>query len=170
MSDKILSGGGQWLLLRRQFLKKKEGNEEMKEWVTLVDESKTVENLNTIEFNLANAEFHDEFRLYIEIDKNANNDGKHHNLKAYVNGMDIGYYMFNAQWNTLMRSYVEIEKKPIPKLSILPFSTTDLKYGVNNLKAQVNYMTEESGTGKLTFYFPDRYEYTGTIKVQLYAR
>lgn len=54
----------------------------MKEWVTLVNESKTVENLNTIEFNLANAEFHDEFRLYIEVDKNANSDTKQHNLKS----------------------------------------------------------------------------------------
>lgn len=142
----------------------------MKEWVTLVNESKTVENLNTIEFNLANAEFHDEFRLYIEVDKNANSDAKQHNLKAYINGMEIGYYMFNAQWNTLMRSYVEIEKKPIPKLSILPLSTTELKYSVNNLKAQVNYMTEEKGTGKLVFKFPTDYKYTGTIKVQLYAR
>ena len=142
----------------------------MKEWVTLADESKTVENLSTIEFELANAELHDEFRLYVEIDKNANNDGKQHNLKAYINGMEIGYYMFNTQWNTLMRSYVEIEKKPIPKLSILPFSTTELKYGVNNLKAQVNYMTEESETGKLTFKFLTDYKYTGTIKVQLYAR
>ena len=35
----------------------------MKEWITLVDESKTVENLNTIEFNLANAESHDELRI-----------------------------------------------------------------------------------------------------------
>lgn len=170
MSNKILNGGGQWLLLRRQFLEKKGSNEEMKEWITLVDESKTVENLSTIEFDLANAESHDEFRLYIEIDKNANADRNQHNLKAYINGMDIGYYMFNTQWNTLMKSYVEIEKKPIPKLSILPFSTTELKYGVNNLKAQVNYITDERGTGKLTFYFPDNNKYTGTIKVQLYAR
>lgn len=170
MSNKIITGGGQWLLLRRQFLEKKGSNEEMKEWVTLVDESKTVENLSTIEFDLANAESHDEFRLYIEIDKNANADGKQHNLKAYINGTEIGYYMFNTQWNVFMRSYVEIEKKPISKLSILPFSSTELKYGVNNLKAQVNYMTEERGTGKLTFYFPDNYKYTGTIKVQLYAR
>lgn len=142
----------------------------MKEWVTLVDGSKTVENLSTIEFDLANAEYHDEFRLYIEVGKNANADGKQHNLKAYINGMDIGYYMFNAQWNSLMKSYVEIEKKPIPKLSILPFSTTELKYAVNNLKAQVNYMIEETGDGKLVFKFVDGYKYTGTIKVQLYAR
>lgn len=48
----------------------------MKEWVTLVDGSKTVENLSTIEFDLANAELHEKFRLYVEIGKNANADGK----------------------------------------------------------------------------------------------
>ena len=69
----------------------------MKEWVTLVDESKTVENLSTIEFDLANAELHDEFRLYIEIDKNANADDKNHNVNIYINGMAVGYYLFNTK-------------------------------------------------------------------------
>lgn len=93
----------------------------MKEWVTLVNESKTVENLNTIEFNLANAESHDEFRLYIEIDKNANADEKQHNLNININGMAVGYYLFNSKWDYLFYGYIEIEKIQRLKFCMLLF-------------------------------------------------
>ena len=170
MSDKIISGGGQWLLLRRQFLEKKGSNEEMKEWITLVDESKTVENLSTIEFNLTNAELHDEFRMYFEIDKNANADGKTHNLRIGINGMYPGYFLFNTKWDAHYNRYIEIEKSPKAKLICSPFTSNSMAYNVSALSVQLNYIGTETGTGKLTFGFPSDYKYTGTIKVQLYAR
>lgn len=170
MSDKILSGGGQWLLLRRQFLKKKEGNEEMKEWVTLVDESKTVENLSTIEFDLANAELHDEFRLYIEIDKNANTDGKYHNLSISINGMSVGYYLLNTKWDADYNKYFEFEKLPKPRILTSVTSSVNVKFNTQNALFMYDNLGAETGDGKILFKFPTDYKYTGTIKVQLYAR
>lgn len=170
MSNKIITGGGQWLLLRRQFLEKKGSNEEMKEWVTLVNESKTVENLNTIEFNLANAEFHDEFRLYIEIDKNANADEKMHNLRININGMNLGYYLLNTKWNSWFNKYYEVEKKPKPRILTTLTSTFSLAYNGQQTAIMIDQLGNETGSGKLTFSFPKDYTYTGTIKVQLYAR
>lgn len=142
----------------------------MKEWATLVDESKTVENLNTIEFNLANAEFHDEFRLYIESDKNANADGKQYNMNISINGMNVGYFLFNTKWDYYSYSYIELEKKPIPKIVFVPFVSVNLKFNSVSRKLLLNNIGAEKGSGKLTFSFPAGYTYTGTVKVQLYAR
>lgn len=142
----------------------------MKEWVTLVDGSKTVENLSTIEFELANAELHDEFRLYVEIDKNANADEKQHNLNININGMAVGYYLFNSKWDYLLYGYIEIEKNPTPKILYAPFSSLNLKYNVTSRKLLLNNIGTETGDRKLVFKFPTDYKYTGTIKVQLYAR
>lgn len=163
-------GGGQWLLLRRQMLKKKGNDEEMKEWVTLADASKTVENLSTIEFDLVNADFHDEFRCYLEIGKNANTDGKQHNLKIGINGMYPGYFLFNTKWDANYNRYFEIEKSPKAKMVCTPFTSYDMSYNTNQLSIQLDYIGTETGTGKLVFEFPSDYKYTGTIKVQLYAR
>ena len=143
----------------------------MKEWITLVDESKTVENLNTIEFNLANAESHDEFRLYIEVDKNANANGTQRNLSINLNGMSLFYYQFNTKWDTKVYKYFELEKKPKPRSIISATSSVSLTS--SSLMASLMYnenIGAETGTGKLTFKFPNNYTYTGTIKVQLYAR
>lgn len=171
MSDKITTGGGTEFLLRRRFelLKRKE-DEEMKEWITLVDESKTVENLSTISFDLANKELHDEFRLYFEIDKNANADGKSHNLDININGMYVGYYLFASKFDTYIYEYCEIEKLPMPKITFISLSTVSVTYNRMPALIMLNSIGTETGNGKLTFYFSDNHKYTGTIKVQLYAR
>lgn len=141
-----------------------------KEWITLVDESKTTENLNTIEFNLANAELHDEFRMYFEIDKNANANGKDSNLNININGMPVGYYLFNLKWDNYYYEYFEIEKLPKPKITITSFSTVNPTYNRTESSIMLGSVGKETGTGKLIFSFPEGYNYTGTIKVQLYAR
>ena len=170
MSDKIITGGGTEYLLRRRFLKKKEGNEEMKEWVTLVDESKTVENLSTIEFDLANAELHVEFRLYGEVGKNANTDGKYHNLSISINGMSVGYYLFNTKWDADYNKYFEFEKLPKPRILTSVTSSVNVKFNTQNALFMYDNLGAETGDGKILFKFPTDYKYTGTIKVQLYAR
>ena len=145
-------------------------DEEMKEWVTLVDESKTVENLSTIEFDLANAELHDEFRLYIEIDKNANADDKYHNVNIYINGMTVGYYLFNTKWDNNFNKYFEIEKLPKPRILTSMTSSVNIKFNTQSALLMYDNLGTETGDGELLFYFPAEYKYTGTIKVQLYAR
>ena len=142
----------------------------MKEWVTLVDESKTVENLSTIEFDLANAELHDEFRLYIEIDKNANADDKNHNVNIYINGMAVGYYLFNTKQDYNFNKYYEIEKLPKPRILTSVTSSVSVKFNTQNALLMYDNLGTETGDGKLLFGFPTKYKYTGTIKVQLYAR
>lgn len=142
----------------------------MSKWTTLVDGSKTVEDVSTIEFELANAELHDEFRLYIEIDKNANADEKQHKLDININGMTVGYYLFNSKWNYLLYSYIEIEKNPMPKILYAPFASISFKYNVTSRKMLLNNIGTETGDGKLIFKFPTDYKYAGTVKVQLYAR
>jgi hypothetical protein len=151
-------------------LKKKEGNEEMKEWVTLADESKTVENLSTIEFDLANAELHDEFRLYVEVGKNANSDGEVHNLLIIINGMSVGYYIFNTKWDANYNKYFEFEKLPKPRILTSVTSSVNVKFNTNNALFMYDNLGAETGDGKILFKFPTNYKYTGTIKVQLYAR
>lgn len=171
MSNKIISGGGTEYLLRRRFelLKRKE-DEDMKEWVTLVDGSKTVENLSTIEFDLANAELHDEFRLYIEINKNANADTNLHNLNISINGMSVGYYLFNTKWDANYNKYFEIEKLPKPRIFTSMTSSVNVKFNTQNALIMYDNLGAETGNGKLLFNFPNNYKYTGTIKVELYAR
>lgn len=144
--------------------------ESVKKWVTLVDESKTVENLNTIEFNLANAELHDEFRLYVEIDKNANADEKYHDLYISINGMTVGYSLFNTKWDNSFNKYYEIEKLPKPRIFTSVTSSISVKFNTQSVLIQYDNLGTETGTGKLTFNFPADYKYTGTIKAQLYAR
>ena len=104
----------------------------MKEWVTLADESKTVENLSTIEFDLANAELHDEFRLYVEVGKNANSDGEFHNLPITINGMSVGYYLFNTKWDANYNKYFEFEKLPKPRILTSVTSSVNVKYNTQN--------------------------------------
>lgn len=142
----------------------------MKEWVTLVDASKTVENQRTIEFDLANADFHDEFRCYFEISKNANTDGKTHNLRIGINGMHPGYFVFNTKWDNNYARYFEIEKSPKAKLVCTPFNSNSMSTNLTALNIQIDCIDAETGTGKLVFEFPSDYKYTGTIKVHLYAR
>ena len=142
----------------------------MKEWVTLADESKTVENLSTIEFDLANAELHDEFRLYVEVGKNANADNKIHNLLITINGMSVGYYMFSTKWDANYNKYYEIEKLPKPRILTSATSSVAVKFNTQNALFMYDNLGAETGNGKILFKFPTDYKYTGTIKVQLYAR
>lgn len=142
----------------------------MKEWVTLVDGSKTVENLSTIEFDLANAELHDEFRLYVEVGKNANTDDKFHNLLMTINGMSVGYYLFNTKWDANYNKYFEFEKLPKPRIITSATSSINVKYNAQNALIMYNNLGAETGDGKILFKFPTDYKYTGTIKVELYAR
>ena len=142
----------------------------MKEWVTLVDESKTVENLSTIEFDLANTELHDEFRLYVEVGKNAKTDGKFHNLSISINGMSVGYYLFNTKWDLDYNKYFEFEKLPKPRILTSVTSNVNVKYNTQNALFMYDNLGAETGDRKILFKFPTDYKYTGTIKVQLYAR
>lgn len=170
MSDKIITGGGTEYLLRRRFLLMRKEDEEMKEWITLVDESKTVENLSTIEFDLANAELHDEFRLYIEAGKNANADNQFHNLLISINGMAVGYYLFNTKWDANYNKYFEFEKLPKPRILTSTTSSVNVKFNTQNVLVMYDNLGAETGDGKMLFKFLTDYKYTGTIKVQLYAR
>lgn len=170
MSDKIITGGGTEYLLRRRFLLMRKEDEEMKEWITLVDESKTVENLSTIEFDLANAELHDEFRLYIEVGKNANADNQFHNLLISINGMAVGYYLFNTKWDANYNKYFEFEKLPKPRILTSTTSSVNVKFNTQNVLVMYDNLGAETGDGKMLFKFLTDYKYTGTIKVQLYAR
>jgi hypothetical protein len=144
--------------------------ESVKEWVTLVDDSKTVENLSTIEFDLANAELHDEFRLYVEVGKNANADEKQHNLNININGMAVGYYLFNTKWDANYIKYFEFEKLPKPRILTSTTSSVNVSFNAQNVLVMYNNLGAETGNGKILFNFPTNYKYTGTIKVQLYAR
>lgn len=158
------------LIRERMLMSNRKGSDNVKEWVTLADESKTVENLSTIEFELANAELHDEFRMYFEIDKNANADGANHNLDININGMYVGYYLLSSKFDNYFYNYCEVEKLPVPKITFAYFYTVNLTYNRAQTSIMLNSIGKETGTGKLVFKFPDDYKYTGTIKVKLYAR
>lgn len=87
--------------------------------------------------------------------------------------MKVGYYVFNTDWKQSLARYFEIEKAPIApisKLMIIPFTITNPRYGLYNMQIQLYNFQKETKDGKLIFSFPAGYTYTGTIKVQLYAR
>lgn len=153
----------------RRLLNRK-GSDSVKEWTTLVDSSKTVENVSTIEFDLANAELHDDFRMYFEIDKNANDDGAAHNLGININGMGVGYFSFNAKFDNYLYGYFEVEKIPKKKLTQIPMNIVSPAFNKTTPSIMLECIGTETGTGKLTFSFPSNYKYTGTFKAQLYAR
>ncbi len=143
----------------------------VKEWATLVNETKLFQNANQLEFDLANNDEHDEFRCYFEIAKNtAVSEYTNKNVVLSINGMGVGYFVFNAKWETSYSRYFEIEKKPIPKLICIPFMTNSPMMNIANLQIQLYKFEKETKNGKLIFKFPDGYTYTGTLKVQLYAR
>lgn len=84
--------------------------------------------------------------------------------------MYLGYYLFATKWDTNYSKYFEIEKSPKAKLVLTPFTALNMSLNINTLSIQLDRIGTETGTGKLVFEFPSDYKYTGTIKVQLYAR
>ena len=113
------------------------GQEEdgMKEWGELLNESKEVTDQKTVEFNLANAEKHEEYWIYIQIEKHTGAEQCKGNCKPTINVLEMSKGMNSIQYNAVQ------------------------------MLRQVEQIGNETGTGKFTLEFPANYTGKITAKI-----
>lgn len=154
---------------RRTMLMNGQEENEMKEWVELLNESdKIVTDSQNVEFDLTTNESHSEYWMRFEIGKHTGENTVNGKLDIGLNGANIGYYMFARDYSKNAEEVsIHIYMQPI---GMIEFVLSQNKIDFNNLPVnRIGTVGEETGTGKLTFRFPANY--TGTIKnVKVYAR
>ena len=135
--------------------------EEMKKWEELLNESKEVTDQKTVEFSLSNAEKHEEYWIYLQMEQCKGN------CKPIINGAFIGVYTLNVDFATKWDASYHIWTKPV---SVLEMSkgTNSIQYNAVQMLRQVEQIGNETGTGKFTLEFPANY--TGKITAKILGR
>lgn len=141
--------------------------EEMKKWEELLNESKEVTDQKTVEFNLANAEKHEEYWIYLQIEKHTGTEQCKGNCKPTINGAFIGVYTFNVDFTTRWDASYHIWTKPVNVLEMSK-GTNSIQYNTVQTARQVEQIGNEIGTGKFTLEFPANY--TGKITAKILGR
>lgn len=139
----------------------------MKEWEELLNESKEVTDQKIVEFNLANAEKHEEYWMYLQIEKHMGIEQCKGNCKPIINGAFIGYYSFNVDLSMIQYASYHIWTNPISVLEIAKNSHNP-KFNTSQMSRQIEAIGNETGTGKFTFEFPANY--TGKITAKILGR
>ena len=154
---------------RRIMLMNGQEDDEMKEWVELLNESeKIVTDSQDVEFGLATNESHSEYWISFIIAKHTGENTVNGQVIINLNGAQIGYYM-------LAQDYSKTPKCVDMHVYMQPIGSVDYAQSANSIDtntvqiARNRFVGKESGTGKLTFRFPAKY--TGSIKeVRILAR
>ena len=152
---------------RRIMLMNGQEEDEVKEWVELLNESKEVTDQKTVELNLANADSHKEYWLYLEVKKHTGSEQCKGNGAIKLNGANIGYYILNADYSQGQNNLsIHIWTKPI---NLLEYITTpvSLQFNSINVRRHAN-VGDETGTGKFVLDFPANY--TGKITAKILGR
>lgn len=152
---------------RRIMLMNGQEVEEMKEWVELLNESKEVTDQKTVEFNLANADSHEEYWIYLHIEKHTGIEQCKGNCKPIINGAWIGYYSFNVDFSADQYVSYHIWTNPISVLEIAK-SMSKPQFNLVQILRQIETIGNETGTGKFTLEFPANY--TGKITAKILGR
>ena len=152
---------------RRTMLMNGQEEDGMKEWGELLNESKEVTDQKTVEFNLANAEKHEEYWIYIQIEKHTGAEQCKGNCKPTINGAYIGVYTFNVDFATKWDASYHIWTKPVNVLEMSK-GMNSIQYNVVQMLRQVEQIGNETGTGKFTLEFPANY--TGKITAKILGR
>ena len=139
----------------------------MKEWVELLNESKEVTDQKTVEFNLANAEKHEEYWIHLQIEKHTGIEQCKGNCKPIINGALIGYYSFNVDLSMTQYASYHIWTNPISVLEITK-STNNPQFNLTQISREIEAIGNETGTGKFKLEFPANY--TGKITAKILGR
>ena len=152
---------------RRMMLMNRQEDDEMKEWVELLNESKEVTDQKTVEFDLANAEKHEEYWIHLQIEKHTGIEQCKGNCRPIINGAGIGYFSFNTDFSTNQNMSYHIWTNPVSVLEMAR-SQYALKFNAAQMSRQMEAIGNETGTGKFTLDFPANY--TGNIKTKILGR
>lgn len=155
------------MIRRRTMLINGQEENEMKEWVELLNESKEITDQKTVEFNLANAEKHEEYWIYIQIEKHTGIEQCKGNCKPTINGAYIGFYTLNADFATKYDTSYHIWTKPVNVLEMSK-SINSIQTNTVQMLRQVEQIGNETNTGKFTLEFP--VNYTGKITTKILGR
>lgn len=155
------------MLRRRMMLMNGQGVNEVKEWVELLNESKEVTDQKTVEFNLANAEKHEEYWIHLQIEKHTGTEQCKGNCKPTINGAWIGYYSLNMDFSMTQYASYHIWTNPI---SVLEMTKGVAKPQFNTIQIlrEIEVIGNETGTGKFALEFP--VNYTGKITAKILGR
>lgn len=155
------------MIRRRTMLINGQEENEMKEWVELLNESKEITDQKTVEFNLANAEKHEEYWIYIQIEKHTGIEQCKGNCKPTINGAYIGFYTLNVDFATKYDTLYHIWTKPVNVLEMSK-SINSIQTNTVQMLRQVEQIGNETNTGKFTLEFPANY--TGKITTKILGR
>ena len=152
---------------RRIMLMNGQEENEMKEWEELLNESKEVTDQKTVEFNLANAEKHEEYWIHLHIEKHTGIEQCKGNCKPIINGALIGYYSFNVDLSMTQYASYHIWTNPISVLEITK-SINKPQFNPTQILREIEAIGNETGTGTFTLEFPANY--TGKITAKILGR
>lgn len=153
---------------RRTMLMNGQEENEMKKWEELLNESKEVTDQKTVELDLASTESHDEYWLFLEIQKHTGTEQCKGNCRLYLNGAEIGYYSLNMDFaNFVNTSYHIFTEEPLKLLELSQPIVASLRSNKIIVQRQMS-VGNETGTGKLVLDFPAKY--TGTITARIIGR
>ena len=153
---------------RRTMLMNGQEENEMKKWEELLNESKEVTDQKTVELDLASTESHDEYWLFLEIQKHTGTEQCKGNCRLYLNGAEIGYYSLNMDFaNFVNTSYHIFTEEPLKLLELSQPIGASLRSNKIIVQRQMS-VGNETGTGKLVLDFPAKY--TGTITARIIGR
>lgn len=141
--------------------------DEVKEWVELLNESKEVTDQKTVEFSLANADSHEEYWIYIQIEKHTGAEQCKGNCKPIINGALIGYYSLNVDFSTGQNVSYHIWTNPISVLEMVK-GINSLQFNTVQILRQIEAIGNETGTGKFILEFPANY--TGKITAKILGK
>ena len=147
---------------RRIMLMNGQEEDEVKEWVELLNESeRAVTDSQDVKFELPSNESHSEYWISFIIAKHTGENTVNGQVEIKLNGAQIGYYM-------LAQDYSKSQKCVDMHVYMQPIGSVDYAQsanGINSNSVQIarnRFVGKETGTGKLTFRFPAKY--TGIIK------
>lgn len=138
-----------------------------KEWVELLNESKEVTDQKTVEFNLVNADSHEEYWIYLQFGNHTGTGQCKGNCKPTLNGAHIGVYTLNVDFATKWDASYHIWTKPVNVLEMSK-GINSIQYNATQILRQVEQIGKETNTGKFKLEFPANY--TGKITAKILGR
>ena len=140
--------------------------EEVKKWEELLNDSKTVTDSKAVEFSLAKADTHEEYWLFLNIDKHTGDEQCKGNCDVKLNGAYIGYYTLSYDLSIPRNVTYHILMEPLNLLE-LTASTNGLPFNCISVLREEAVGTE-TGTGKFVLTFPANY--TGKVTARVLGR
>ena len=159
--------GGVTMSRRRTMLMNGQEENEMKEWVELLNDSKTVTDNKVVEFDLAKADTHEEYWLFLNIDKHTGLEECNGNCEITLNGAKVGYFVLSYNLSKEQRNATcHILMEPLNLLEITQHMNS-LAFNCVQISRQES-VGIETGTGKFTLKFPANY--TGQVTAKILGR